>query len=233
MSGLLEDGMRPAGPRADFDRERRRRARARVGARLQGDRRDVSELLSFEDVVAAFGRRGEVDRGVQTITLDSIVGTVGRRPEEFDRAFRPARQRLRDRWRQVAAARRRGADLPPIAVFRIGGLHFVEDGHHRVSVARALGDVTIEARVRGVRTALQPPADLEAGELGLRHHERIFHERVPLAPAARARIRLSTPWRYAQLAALIEARGFRESHAQGRLLSRAELARGWFEDQYE
>src|SRR3712207_5189528 len=130
--------MTPAGPRADFDRERRRRTLSRVSAPLRGERPESSELLSFDDVVAAFGRRGEVDRGLQAIELDSIVGTVGRRTAEFDRSFRPVTSRLRDRWRRVAAARGRGASMPPIEAYRIGGLHFVQDGHHRVSVARAL-----------------------------------------------------------------------------------------------
>jgi hypothetical protein len=61
----------------------------------------------------------------------------------------------------------------------------------------------------------------------------MFFERVPLPPALRPRIRLTDEWRYAQLAALIEARGFRESHARGRLLSREELALLWFNEQYE
>ena len=29
--------------------------------------------------------------------------------------------------------------MPPISVYRVGDLHFVRDGHHRVSVARAQG----------------------------------------------------------------------------------------------
>ena len=225
--------MRPSIPRADFDRQRRRHALARAAARLRAEPDDVSDMLSFDDVVAAFGRRGETDLGVQPIALDSIVGTVGRRRSEFDRAFRPVTRRLRDRWQRVAAARGHGAAMPPIAVYRVGDLHFVEDGHHRVSVARALGDTMIDARVREVHTASPPPADLTSSELWLRHHERVFHERIPLPAAARARIRLSSGWRYAQLAALIEARGFRQSHARGRLLSRPELARAWYEEQFQ
>lgn len=50
---------------------------------------------------------------------------------------------MRRRWESVAAARRRGVELPPIDVYRIGELHFVQDGHHRVSVARALDDTMV------------------------------------------------------------------------------------------
>jgi hypothetical protein len=219
--------------KGDFSRERRRSALANLIAHLRREPDDVSELLPFEEVVAALGRRSERDRGIQLIPLDSIVGTVDRRPDEFDRDFRPASPQLRGRWEQIAAARRRGVSMPPIEVYRIGDLHFVKDGHHRVSVARALGDTAIEAHVREVQTALGAGRDLLASELPLKHHERVFFERVPLAPAARARIQLSDEWRYAQLATLIEGWGFRASHERERLLTRPEVARLWFEEEYE
>jgi hypothetical protein len=53
---------------------------------------------------------------------------------------------------------RRGAAIPPIDVYRLGDLHFVKDGHHRVSVARVTGQKTIEAYVTVVLTRLPPPA---------------------------------------------------------------------------
>jgi hypothetical protein len=221
------------GATMDFDRERRRRALARVAARLRSEPDDVSGMLPFEEVVDALGRRSQNDLGVQDIPLDAVVGTVGRRPQgEFDRRFRPATQRVRGRWESVAAARRRGIILPPIDVYRVGDLYFVEDGHHRVSVARAFGDPTIEAHVREVRTAVDAAPTLLARQLPLKHHERVFHERVPLPPAARERVKLSDEWRYAALAQLIEARGFRQSQAAGRLLSRAEVARAWFDEMF-
>jgi hypothetical protein len=55
----------------------------------------------------------------------------------------------------VALAQRRGA-VPPIEVYRAGGLHFVSDGHHRVSIAAATGQEVIDAyvtEVPGVPTA--------------------------------------------------------------------------------
>jgi hypothetical protein len=189
-------------------------------------------MLDFDDVVAALGRTAQVDLGAQTVALDSIVGTVGRRPREFDRSFRPVTRRLRPRWLRVAAARRHGVDLPPVELYRVGALHFVEDGHHRVSVARTLGDATIEAHVRLVRTASPANPDLFAHQLALKHHERLFHQRVPLPPAARADVRLTDEWRYAQLAALIEAMGYRECQVRGTVVSREELARRWYHERY-
>jgi hypothetical protein len=221
-----------AAAQSDFDRQRRRRALARVAARLRQEPDDVGDMLAFEDVIAALGRTGQVDLGTQTVALDSIVGTVGRRRGEFDRSFRPAARRLRPRWLRVAAARRRGVDLAPVELYRVGALHFVEDGHHRVSVARALGDETIQAHVRLVNTALPATPDLFAHQLALKHHERLFHQRVPLPHKARAEIRLTYEWRYAMLASLIEAMGYREGQLRGTVVSREELARRWYHEHY-
>lgn len=228
----MDAGFPEADARAVFARERRRRALSSIASRLRNEPDDVSVMLPFEEVVAALGWRGESDLGVQKIALDTIVGTVDRRAGAFDRAFRPASPDVQGRWESVAAARRRGVELPPVDVYRIGELHFVQDGHHRVSVARAAGDTTIQAHVRLVSTELGADRELRLRDLPLKRHEREFHERVPLPPGARPRIALSDEWRYAQLATLVEAWGFRASHAREHLLSREEVADAWFNEEY-
>jgi hypothetical protein len=229
---MKDTGLPQQDAQSDFARERRRRALSRIVSRLRAEPDDVSVMLPFEEVVAALGRRSERDIGLQTIRLDSVVGTVGRRHGEFDRDFRPA-SAVRGRWESIATARRRGVAMPPIDVYRIGELHFVEDGHHRVSVARAMGDTHIEARVREVRTQVGADRELHLHDLPIKRHERVFRERVPLPAALRDRIQLSDEWRYAQLATLVEAWGLRASHARERLLSRAEIAQAWFHEEYE
>ena len=229
----MSTGFPDADARSGFDRERRRRALANIVSRLRAEPDDVSEMLPFEEVVGALGRRGERDLGVQVIPLESIVGTVDRSKRDFDRKFRPATPAVRERWERIAAARRRGEAMPPIDVYRVGDLHFVKDGHHRVSVARALGDTDIDARVREVGTELGAGRELQARQLPLKRHERVFHERVPLPPDARARIRLDDEWKYAQLATLVEAWGYRASHHRGRLLGRKEMAEAWLREEYE
>lgn len=230
---MKDTGLPQQDAQSDFARERRRRAYSKIASRLRFEPDDVSVMLPFEEVVAALGRRSERDIGIQEIRLDTIVGTVARRHGEFDRNFRPTSPGVRSRWERIATARRRGQSMPPIDVYRIGELHFVQDGHHRVSVARALGDTHIEAHVKEVRTELGAESALRLRDLPLKRHERLFGERVPLAPELRARIQLSDEWRYAQLATLIEAWGLRASHARERLLSRAEIADAWFHEEYE
>jgi hypothetical protein len=100
-------------------------------------------------------------------------------------------------------------------------------------VARALGDTDIEAHVIEVRTKLGTGRELKLRDLPLKQHERVFHERVPLPAAARRRIQLTDEWRYAQLATLVEAWGFRASHAREHLLSRPEMAVAWLGEEYE
>ena len=84
-----------------------------------------------------------------------IVGTVDS-TRDFDRKFRPTSRRVRERWERLALAQRRGEPIPPIEVYRVGDLYFVEDGHHRVSIALASGAKTIDAYVTEVDTELPP-----------------------------------------------------------------------------
>ena len=84
--------------------------------------------------------------GQRTIQVSQIIGTEGR-STDFDARFRPLQRHTRDRWYSVATAMIQGQSLPPIVVIQVGEHYFVRDGHHRVSVARALGQVDIEAKV--------------------------------------------------------------------------------------
>ncbi len=215
----------------DFQRARRQRVLADLGRRLRREPDDVALILPFEEVVEALGRVGERYLGLRTVPLDSIVGTVDR-AREFDRSFRPLSGRVRGRWERIAAAQRRGESMPPVSLYRIGELHFVRDGHHRVSVARSLGREDIDAYVTEVQTRVGMAGDVRLSDLPLKGHERVFSERVPLAREQRARLRLSDPWDYALLAEGVEAWGFRAMQERLAFMDRGEVARAWFADEY-
>ncbi|MBK5109139.1 MAG: hypothetical protein JJE12_13460 [Anaerolineales bacterium] len=68
-------------------------------------------------------------------------------PLGVDDAFNPLHDRLRSRWLSVASARLSGKELPPVEVIHMGGVYFVQDGHHRISVAKALGEQFVDAEV--------------------------------------------------------------------------------------
>ena len=137
----------------DFNRARRRQVLARLAGWLRGQPGHVRRILVLDEVVAALGWRGEHYLGLQSIPLDTVAGTVDSR-RDFDRKFRPTSNRVRQRWERLDLAQRRGVFLPPIDVYRVGDLHFVIDGHHRVSVAVATGNKTIEAHVTEVLTRM-------------------------------------------------------------------------------
>ena len=222
-------------PRADvendFLRARRRQVLARLAQRLRRAPDDVNVILPFDEVVAALGRRGERALGLQAIELDTIVGTVDS-SRDFDRRFRPTSGRVRERWERLALAQRRGEAIPPIDVYRIGGMHFVIDGHHRVSIAMATGATTIEAYVTDVLTQLPPRGIRGRRDLLCRSYERIFRARVPLPAADLAKITVTDPWSYAELGEAVEAWGFRYMQDKGRFLDRAEVARHWYAEEF-
>jgi len=80
------------------------------------------------------------------VSVRDIRGSEGR-CGDFDADFHPLQGRTRNRWVGIAAAREMGTPMPPVKLIRIGDLYFVRDGHHRISVARAMGQEAIEAEV--------------------------------------------------------------------------------------
>lgn len=227
---------RPTGfPRADvendFLRARRRQVLARLAHKLRREPDDVSLVLPYAEVIAALGYRGEQALGLQSIKLDSIVGSVDS-TRDFDRRFRPTSSRVRERWERLALAQLRGESVPPIDAYRIGDLHFVQDGHHRVSIAIAAGLREIDAYVTEVHTAVSSSGIKHRSDLLVKDHERMFRARVPLRPAQLAQIRVTDPWSYAELGEAVEAWGFRCMQHLGAFLDREEIARRWFVEEY-
>jgi hypothetical protein len=224
-------GFPSADAQDDFSRARRSQVLAALGRRLRREPDDVALIMPFDEVVDALGMVGEVQLGLETIPLDSIVGTVDR-THDFDRGFRPTTPRVRGRWQRIAAAQRRGEAFPPISVYRVGDLHFVRDGHHRVSVAKSLGREDIDAYVTQVRTRIGTGTGLQLADLPLKGHERLFSERVPLDAEQRANVRPSDPWDYGVLAEGVEAWGFRVMQERREYMDREEVARLWYEEDF-
>jgi hypothetical protein len=222
-------------PRADvadeFLRVRRRQALARLVRWLRRAPDDVNVILSLDEVLDALGRRGERRLGLQTIRLDSIVGTVD--SSDFDRRFRPTSGRVRERWERLALAQRRGETIPPIEVYRVGDLHFVQDGHHRVSIAMAEGAKTIDAYVTEVYTQVPASGIKGRRDLLFKAYERIFRARVPLSAPAMAKITVTDPWSYAELGEAVEAWGYRRMQDTGQFSDRVETARHWYGEEYQ
>ncbi len=108
--------------------------------------RHPSDLLSLAEINASGTLSTRRYVGIQKVPIDHIRGSQGR-TYDFDRDFYPLQDHNKERWLRVAGARQRGKSLPPVNLIQVGSIYFVEDGHHRVSVARALREQDIEATV--------------------------------------------------------------------------------------
>jgi hypothetical protein len=130
-----------------FSRAQRGRRLAALARLL---RRDGADRLAVYDERTLRRLRPAPERGIREIPVDAITATLEpTRSRLFDRCFRPAAV-ARPRWQRVWLAEHRGAVLPPISVVRVGDRYAVRDGHHRVSVARARGALTIDAEIDAV-----------------------------------------------------------------------------------
>jgi hypothetical protein len=100
--------------------------------------------------LSALAENGQVKSryygGMETVPVEQILGSEGR-VEDFDDAFNPLHERNRSRWLKIAGLRLKGEVLPPVELVHMEDAYFVRDGHHRVSVARALGEEFIDAEV--------------------------------------------------------------------------------------
>jgi hypothetical protein len=130
---------------ADFTRARRRALLRRMRALLRRDNAS-NWLFCFDDLGKIPGAMGRIHRGMRTVPVAQIGGSVGR-CYEFDRDFMPARASIEERWKRVDRAFHKGEELPPVSLYKVGGSYFVLDGHHRVSVARFHGVEWIDAHV--------------------------------------------------------------------------------------
>jgi hypothetical protein len=108
--------------------------------------RGCNDLLSFNEVFQYLKDRPRTPLGIQSIALEQIVGSSGR-SGNFDLAYYPRRSASNERWINVAKAKYMGVKLPPVLLYKVGEAYFVEDGNHRVSVARAKGEKYIWAEV--------------------------------------------------------------------------------------
>ena len=103
-----------------------------------------SKLMKFHEQVQRAGASRKL-LGVQDVRVDQIIGTLNR-DRDFDDQFRPLGKHLLERWVKTFISLQHD-EWAPIVAHKLGEQYFVEDGHHRVSVARSVGMVFITANV--------------------------------------------------------------------------------------
>jgi hypothetical protein len=152
-SNAMQTGFPRADARDDFERALRDARLARLAGWLSG-RASGDRLPVLGEVTIAGGARQEL------VPIDRIVGSV--EPMTcFDRHFRPTSQLPRERFERIDADVRCGRGMDPVELYHCGSEYYVEDGHHRIAVARALGERRVWATVTDVRPSR--PATPAAG----------------------------------------------------------------------
>src|SRR6266498_5621984 len=162
--------------RSDFQRARFKAFMNRAWATLSGQ---PTTLLSYDEIKEKLHIGGPIYRGVQTVLVEQIAGSLNRY-HEFDRVFQPASDKLAERWQSVNRAFYQEISLPPVVLYKVGEVYFVVDGHHRVSVAREQGQIYIEAEVRECATRVNLTADIKPEDLEILENKVHFLERTSL-----------------------------------------------------
>ncbi|MCB0164288.1 MAG: hypothetical protein KDI79_08690 [Anaerolineae bacterium] len=105
-------------------------------------------LLSLADVIGNDSVKNALYLGTHPVSLDQIRGSASPgKCKDFDSNFQLVNGHNSKRWAGIYQARTSGRGLPPVTLIRVGEVYFVEDGHHRISVAWALGDAEIEGHI--------------------------------------------------------------------------------------
>lgn len=138
---------------------------------------DKKRLLSLNDVKKILKPKNEVYIGLKTVPIKKIVGSEGRY-NDFDNHFLPRSNELKQRWVNIDQAHLSDIVLPPIQLYELGGLYFVRDGNHRVSVAKTQGVEFIDAEVISLQSEVQLPPDVRLDTLldaVIRYEKRVFY----------------------------------------------------------
>jgi hypothetical protein len=132
----------------------RQQTQARRGYLLSRIFARQATLASFSDYQSLTGPNRSF-LGLRDIPVEQIIGSVSR-ASDYDPTFRPLKKNLRDRW-VLNYLSLQTDGWAPILVYKVCDEYFVEDGHHRVSVARYTGMAFIQAEVWEF-ALVRPPA---------------------------------------------------------------------------
>lgn len=149
------------GIQSDFDRARTKEIITTILSLLKNEN---DELLSFHDIKSILKPGAHTYKGVIPVRISHIIGSEGRY-KDFNKLFLPRHQYLRFRWERVNLAHYKNIILPPIKLYEIGGVYFVRDGNHRVSVAKTQGVEFIDAEVVSLNSVVKLHPDMTREDL--------------------------------------------------------------------
>ena len=215
--------------RADFQRARFKAFVHRVWGTLSGQ---PSTLLSYDEIKEKLHIGGPIYRGVKTVPVDQIAGSLNRY-HEFDRVFLPASDKLAARWQSVNRAFYEEISLPPVVLYKVGQVYFVVDGHHRVSVAREQGQLYIEAEVRECATRVNITPNIQPEDLVILESKVNFLERTSLdSLRPEANIKLTIPDGFDRMLEHIAVHRYFMGLDWKRDISEEEAVTHWYDNVY-
>ena len=215
--------------RADYSRARTKAFMNNIKAVLSGR---SNTLLSFDAIKEKLHIGGPIYRGLLTVCIDQIVGSLDRY-EQFDKAFLPKQDLTSDRWLRIDHAFYDDISLPPVVLYKVGNVYFVVDGHHRVSVARQQGQEFIDAEVRECSTKVDIQPDLKLEDLEILHAKVHFLERTGLDRIRpKAKIKLTIPDGFSRMLEHIGVHRYFMGIDLQRDISEGEAIAHWFDTVY-
>jgi hypothetical protein len=194
--------------------------------------RRPNRLLAYDEVREKLRVGGPVYRGMESVPVDKIVGSVNRF-REFDRAFLPSQDFTEERWKNIGRAYYEDINLPPIKLYQVGDAYFVVDGNHRVSVAREMGRAYIDAEVQECRVLVPLTPDIRPEDLEVIGEAADFLEQTQLAESRpQANIKTTIPGGYHLLLEHIEVHRYLQSQEWQREFGFHEAAAQWYDQVY-
>ncbi len=214
----------------DFRNARARSLMRSIWALMSG--RDTA-LMAWDEVRDKLKLRGLIYRGVQTVPLDKIVGSVGRY-RDFDNEFMPTQNQSADRWRKVNRAFYEDISLPPVQLYKVGEVYFVLDGNHRVSVAREHGATYIDAEVQEAVTRVNvTEQDIDANNLEMLGEYDDFLQRTKLDKLRpEQNLRFSIGGAYVRVLEHIAVHRYYMGLEQKRDIGEDEAVKDWYDKVY-
>ncbi len=214
----------------DFERAYQKGFMHAIFAALSGKR---SGLLSFDQIRSRLNIQNQLDRGMQEIPIEHIIGSVSRY-RDFDASFLPRQTNTRGRWKNIDRLHLVGEELPPVEVYALGGYYFVIDGNHRVSVAREKGQKFIDAHVIELQLPYEFQGEPNWEELLLEQEHLSFLQQTGLDRLRpHSAVRLTLPGQYSKLLEHIDVHRYYTGEYLGREVSYEEAVCSWHDHIYQ
>jgi len=214
----------------DFQRARRSAFFRQILATIK---QEPTLLLSFDLVKDHLNIASRIYVGLREIDVDQIVGSVDRY-QDFDREFFPLSDDVQSKWTSISQAWDEGKELPPIVLYEVGGVYFVEDGNHRVSVAKGRGMTTLWAHIYRFDTNVPLDKDTDVKDLLLKAEYSAFLEQTHLDELRPDQhIEFTRPGRYETLLNHIEVHRYFKGTDEGRHIPFEEAVTSWYDNVYK